>query len=1029
MQNADKLLLKAGAYLCLAAATAYGQERFGELNGTATDPSGAVLPNVQVKATNKGTSRVFPTQTSASGQWVLRNLEPGRYSVRFELQGFTTYEVADVNLLVGKTLRVDAPMTVARAEQTIQVSEATPLIDFAGATIAHNITAEEFDRLPKPRSFQQLAVLSPSVNSGEVEGGFQVNGASGAENQFIIDGVSTNSLVDGRSRQNALFELLQEVQVKTSGIDAEYGGAMGGVISAVTKSGGNEFHGELHYYLSGNKLNAAPTRRLLLDPSTLLTATHVQDSKQKDDRNEIGGSLGGYLVKNKLWFLSAFSPQFRSRTNNYVFAGNQNGSLDNEATFHTMFNKISVNPTQKLRANFTHLWSPSKSKGTLVSYNDGPNGTTQTLAGAQPNRVLGYFSPQASYTGQIDYIPTATALVTVRAGRFWDNFKTNGVRPESAIQYGNSATALPFEIPVALRQATGYSTIPRRLNTFHDLTARTYIQLDFSKYARLGGQHNIKAGVGRSKTVNNVDESYPGGGYVTVFWNASYNSPTLGAQRGQYGYYTVIDRGTRGSTGAAMNNFYIQDSWRVLPRLTLNVGVRFENETVPSFRRDVKDFAFKFGFGDKIAPRLAGTYDLFGDGRVKLYGSYGILYDWVKYELARGTFGGDTYTSRYRSLDTLDILSLSGTNTPGRNIWHPTSAYRDFRVPSFDLIDPAIKPMSTQVFSGGFEMNVAANTVFRASFVRNDLRRTIEDLGALDSQNNEVYLYANPGEGQATISPTSGATKPFPVPKAKRTYDAMELVLTKRMSKGYFASVSYVLSRLYGNYAGLANSDELTSPSTGFASSVTQQSGGSLARPGGNGNRNWDLDEALFDSKGNIVYGRLATDRPHVFKLYGGKSLSWKRGDTTDLGLYLYAGSGTPVTTYVNTVNHIPMMVNGRGDMGRTPFLTQTDMVVTHDVKLGETRRLRFEMNFQNLFNQKTSRNRFRDLDRGTAALRDSSQINLSKVDLTKGFDYRALLALTPDAKTNLTAYDPRYGLDDLFNPGFAGRFGVKFIF
>src|SRR5512139_2970328 len=118
-------------------------------------------------------------------------------------------------------------------------------------------------------------MASPSVNSGEIEGGFQVNGASGAENQFIVDGVSTTSLINGKSLQDAVFEILQEVQVKTGGVDAEFGGALGGVISAITKCGGNAFHGDFHYFLSGNSISASPVRRLVMDPVTERTAMHI----------------------------------------------------------------------------------------------------------------------------------------------------------------------------------------------------------------------------------------------------------------------------------------------------------------------------------------------------------------------------------------------------------------------------------------------------------------------------------------------------------------------------------------------------------------------------------------------------------------------------------------------------------------------------------------------------------------------------------------------------------------------------------
>ncbi len=147
--------------------------------------------------------------------------------------------------------------------------------------------------------------------------------------------------------------------------------------------------------------------------------------------------------------------------------------------------------------------------------------------------------------------------------------------------------------------------------------------------------------------------------------------------------------------------------------------------------------------------------------------------------------------------------------------------------------------------------------------------RTIEDLGALVN-GDEVYSYANPGEGIATITPISGRTAPFTTPKPKRQYDALELVLNKRFSQNWFGGASYVYSRLYGNYAGIASSDEILTPTTNVTSSIAQQQVGSISRGGGNANRAWDIDELMWDSKGNLnVLGRLATDRPHVAKVYG----------------------------------------------------------------------------------------------------------------------------------------------------------------
>jgi len=1015
----------------------FGQERFGEINGAVLDASKSAIPGATVTITNKASNRVLTLKTGGDGAYIARDLEPGRYSVRFQATGFQGSEVQDVNLLVGQRLKVDGILTVGSIEQTVQVTEAAPLIDTSRVSISHNVTAEEFDRLPKARTFQSLAMASPSVNSGEIEGGFQVNGASGAENQFVIDGVSTTSLINGKSRQDAVFEILQEVQVKTGGIDAEYGGALGGVISAITKSGGNAFHGDLHYYLSGNSLNAGPVLRLNADPVTERLVSHIQDTKQTDNQNEIGGSLGGYFIKDKLYFFSAFSPRFRNQEGTYKFNnGTESAKMERDSSFHQMFNKLSWDPTSRVRTNFSWLWSPTKVDGyipTLKSF--APDTTPLPLSAVTPLVNSGYFQPQSSYTGQVDISVTPTALLTIRGGRFWDNFKSTGLPNLASITYSTSATNLPFDIPVALRQPRNFANIGRVPNVLYDIVTRTFIQTDFSKFGNFLGQHNLKGGWGFTKTVNRMDNREMGGGYVNVFWNSQRVSsdPTT---RGTFGYYEFNDRRTAGVTGAGMHNLFIQDQWRITRRLSLTLGLRVENEKVPTFRRDIKDYGFEFGFADKIAPRVGASYDVFGDGKLKLYGSWGRYFDWVKYELSRGTFGGDIWRVYYRALDTADVFSLLNgatvANLPGRNVWS-SPTFRDRRVPSFDLVAKDIKPMSQDNMNVGVEFQIAPQTVFRGNYVHNKLRRTIEDLGALDANGDEVYLYGNPGEGQASIQPTQAGTgtKPFPMPKPLRKYDAMELSINRRFSKGMFGSFSYTLSRLYGNYAGIASSDEITSPATGNSSLTAQQLTGSISRPGGNANRAWDLDEVLFDSHGNVDQrGRLATDRPHVFKLYGNKEFNWK-SQTTDLGLFQYAGSGTPLTMTVTTVNTIPIMVEGRGSMGRTPFLTQTDFMVGHTIVMGENKRLRFEFNALNVFNQKTARSRFTSLNRGSGAGggEPGSAIDLSHTDLFKGFDYRTMLNTTADQLSGRGAYDPLFGLSDIFNTGFQGRFGVKFSF
>jgi len=1010
------------------------QERFGEILGTATDSSGAVLPNVAVKLTNTNTQRALETSTGSNGDYAFRNLEPGKYTVRFAVKGFSTYEVAGVDLSVGKTLRVNAPMAVAANEQSVIVTDSAPLIDTTNTMMANNISADQFDRLPKARSFQNLAVMSTSVNAGALEGGIQVNGASGAENNFTVDGISTTSLINGQSRQDAAFEILQEVQVKTGGISAEWGGAMGGVISAITRSGGNQFHGDVHYYLSGNMLNASPVKRLLQSPTDQITTKYHQDVKQKNDINEIGYALGGYLVKNRLYFFSAASPRFGRRTNDYKFSnGTESDSLSQESTNHMVFEKLSFDITKNLRGNAFFLWTPTKSTGRLPGYNgECPNCNTTSKSASQVNREIGYFAPQTNYGVDLTWMATPTTLLMFKGGRFWDNYKDTGLPFMTPINYSTTATGLSFtpSIPSAQVGAVGFNNTPRIQQSFYDIATRTYVQGDFGKFFNFMGTHDLKLGAGSQKIVNKVLTGYPTGGYINIFWDRAFNSLVPGvpaAQRGAYGYYEFHEFGTEGSTGANLGNIYIQDNWRIHPRLTLNLGFRWEKETVPSFQRNVQDTAFAFNWNDKFAPRLGASFDVFGDGRMKIYGSWGRYYDWVKYELARGTFGGDYWRVRYYALETTNAFGLSSTNLTGRPLWNPAqpTAFRNRRVAGFDTIDPQIKPMGSDNINAGTEFRLGPQMVFRASYVRNRLIRTIEDLGALVN-GDEVYYYANPGEGGALMTPTSGLTKSFPTPKATRTYDAAEFQLTRRFSNNWFATASYVYSRLYGNYAGLANSDEIVSTAAGGGIyGAAQEAFGQVSRPGGNANRSWDIDELLWDSKGNLnPQGRLATDRPHAIKLFGSKTFNWGSRHATDAGAFFYGASGTPLTTLINTNNGTQPFVNGRGDLGRTPFLTQTNLVVGHEVKFGEVKRMRFEFNITNLFNQKTARGYWTQVNRAIA----SAEPSLANIDLAKGYDYMALINGTPDAAKGL-ALSPLFKQADLFNPGFQGRLMVKFIF
>ena len=230
-----------------------------------------------------------------------------------------------------------------------------------------------------------------------------MNGASGAENAYTVDGVVTNSVVNGSARQNAAFEYLQEVQVKTTGIPAEYGGALGGVVSAVTKSGGNTFQGEGHYYYFGSGLSAAPVKRLVLDPSDDQTVSYFQDEKEPDHNSEFGGSLGGPIIRDRLFFFGSVSPRIVRQTHNYELSDGT-ADVSRKQTVMQAFGKLSV-ATRRANAHGTVLYTPTTTTGTLFPFDGaGPNAFVSTSAPIPALRAIGWETNQISTTGTVDIL-------------------------------------------------------------------------------------------------------------------------------------------------------------------------------------------------------------------------------------------------------------------------------------------------------------------------------------------------------------------------------------------------------------------------------------------------------------------------------------------------------------------------------------------------------------------------------------------------------------------------------------------------
>src|SRR6266511_5135844 len=283
----------------------------GDITGTVTDSSGAALPGVNCTATSPALQGSRSSITSNSGNYRIASVPPGTYKVICSLAGFATAEKT-AYVTLGSTATANQMLQISQKEEII-VSGTAPVVDTSNTTTGSNYSAKVMEKLPLGRNYAAVVRLQPGVqeDTGDRQGrglALSVYGSTSAENQFVIDGVNTNSVVRGVQGKIINSEFIQEVEVKTGGYQAEYGRATGGIINVVTKSGGNEFHGDLFGYYNPPSFTARPRQDVTPDESqTGDASTNTAGSHTINvDRREGGVDLGGFFLKDHIWFFGAY---------------------------------------------------------------------------------------------------------------------------------------------------------------------------------------------------------------------------------------------------------------------------------------------------------------------------------------------------------------------------------------------------------------------------------------------------------------------------------------------------------------------------------------------------------------------------------------------------------------------------------------------------------------------------------------------------------------------------------------------------
>ena len=226
----------------------------GRIQGTVTDNSGAPVPGVSVTASSPSLQRAQSTTTDAKGEFRFASVPPGTYTVKADLSGFKSVNQTGVVVGLDRTVTLALKMEVAGVAETVTVTGESPIIDTTSTTTGVNATAELFNRIPMARDIYAISRVAAGTQNDGI--GMVVYGSTGAENNYIIDGLNTTGVELGTEAKQLNFDFVEEVEVKTGGLPAEYGRMTGGVVNVLTKSGGNTFKGDLFGFYEGGGLQS-----------------------------------------------------------------------------------------------------------------------------------------------------------------------------------------------------------------------------------------------------------------------------------------------------------------------------------------------------------------------------------------------------------------------------------------------------------------------------------------------------------------------------------------------------------------------------------------------------------------------------------------------------------------------------------------------------------------------------------------------------------------------------------------------------
>jgi hypothetical protein len=956
----------------LISAPAYAQGT-AVLTGTVRDAvTKQPIADVVVTVTSPALQGEQIVITDARGAYRVPNLPPGSYAIRLDREAYKPGFRGDVALRVGSTIRLNLDLAPEAIKEEIVVTAAAPVVDVGSSSTGVNVNSDFVSRIPvsspsgkggATRSFESLAEVAPGANPDRY--GVSISGTTSPENQYVVDGLSVNNPAFGILGTQLPVEFVKDVNIISGGYMPEYGRATGGYLDVVTKTGGNEFHGSVFATITPGFLEGArePVRR---EGSTISTTTNLSSQRS------FGFEIGGPILKDRLWFYAGLVPSLASyrldralnviRTENGMPVVDASGftQTDRLAGTETTYNatqrsllyigKLTVLVDPNNTVTLSVFGSPTSSGGNgdfginprdgsveIENANSGGliNGTYGALA---HNYVSNAHDVSAKWSSAFR---DKTLLLDVIAGlhhednavRAADGTKVasgQGLADRGQVLWQRTDPAPhsinDFEAKASTARCnegggslcpvtTYYSGGPGALNE-SALDRLQFKVVGTSIFSALG-QHVAKAGVDVELMRYESQRGYSGS---NIFFEGEDGTTFDDFRRfgflGDADKPQILDKFEAVSTSMTIGGF-VQDSFSILDRVTLNAGVRYDAQFLYGY-----DERLALALPNQISPRVGVIYDFTREGRSKIFASFARFYENVPLDMVDRSIPGE------RQITSTHDASICN---PRYVEQQKTSCESDeSRVVTGDLyspnqrwgvvgsdkapVDPDIEPQSSDEIAIGGEYEVFPHARVGLQYTKRWQNRVIEDMSRDEAQ---TYFIGNPGYGIATD-----------FPKPTRDYDALTVFFQRAFKDLWLAQASYTLSYLRGNWAGLFK------PESGQLDP--------------NINSDFDLTSLLDNRE-----GPLPGDRRHSLRVLGAKDFVLPGSVLVNAGLSYSGRSGDP-TNYLGShpiygTDQVFILPRGSGE--RMPWTHSVDAHVGVGFKLAKDSDALVYADIFNLFN------------------------------------------------------------------------------